>query len=1022
MLKKLYVIIATLVTGSALFSQTANLLVGDTDVEVDSSAMTNGPWSNSTGEITKWRIERTSGFQSKSSIKLLEFCGIGINSVKLPAGKYTFSFWAKGAKDGARAYITVNKVDSSWPEALKNRADSPITLTTDWKRYSFTFTSDGTSLYSPYYGIEKESAYFDRFMLNSGDAPLDWVSTTKYMANIELPPANGNVFPFEQAVNIKVNLFNYAGTAKPEGTFDVKVIDYLGETVAESKKVPEFDSTGKYSISLTISGGKSGWYGITASMKGLPNYTAALVMTRPPEPLVKGIEPFVGLCGAQNYVEAAKLIGVGWLEKYLLWSGMEPSPGVYKYDFDKFREYRKQGFKIKLLVHTCAPEWMQDKETLKQAAAFNISYSRLLPPANKLDVEWRKFIANFLKENKDIIDVYELGPELDALIGLNTYYKSLDTKNTVNSFVLGESLERVAKQMNIAAEEILKAVPDAKISGVRPSDVDSRYAYAYSKEFFKLCGKNINIFGLDCYPQPRWIGPGQPATGSERELETRYKDALAVMKAYGNGTDIFISEYGYFIDYNEVYNPKYTLEQVNRLARSYLKARTLGMKSLWWFTTESASLEGKHYNMGIWWNNMPLPAVAALNAVGRIVNNVTECTELPSDNENITVSVYRKSDGRAVSAIWSVNPAFSPIVKFVDDKFTVTDVMGNPIKATVENGTMQLRISEQPFYIWRTENGSDNYALMKKSLEKLKIQEDLPVEVFFRCGSKSALKVYMKSTSRKNNNSGVIEYSYAKGTGTSERFTIPAGGTIFTTIPLPEPGQKIKMNIKFEGEYPPFNAEFTTPELIKIAKIDGLKINGPFEDWQKITPVTISGRDHIMPVDHTTYDGPEDLSAKLYLAHDGKYLYFAADVTDDKHFNKFSETNIWKGDCIQIGFDPKTNFIRNVNDMDQDDIFMTSGLLSKGQSLVVHRAADKSAITGKTEYGVVRNEKTKQTLYTLKIPLSLLDPDMKSGTVFGFNCVVMDDDTDSGADYWLYLKQGLAGGLRPDKFAQCVLE
>ena len=34
----------------------------------------------------------------------------------------------------------------------------------------------------------------------------------------------------------------------------------------------------------------------------------------------------------------------------------------------------------------------------------------------------------------------------------------------------------------------------------------------------------------------------------------------------------------------------------------------------------------------------------------------------------------------------------------------------------------------------------------------------------------------------------------------------------------------------------------------------------------------------------------------------------------------------------------------------------------------------------------------------------------------------MDDDTDSGADYWLFLRQGLAGGLRPDKFAPCILK
>ena len=57
-----------------------------------------------------------------------------------------------------------------------------------------------------------------------------------------------------------------------------------------------------------------------------------------------------------------------------------------------------------------------------------------------------------------MVDIYELGGELDALLGLNTYYKSLDNKNMVGPFVLGESFDIVTKQMAIAAEEIRKGM------------------------------------------------------------------------------------------------------------------------------------------------------------------------------------------------------------------------------------------------------------------------------------------------------------------------------------------------------------------------------------------------------------------------------------------------------------------------------------------------------------------------------------------------------------------------------------
>ena len=51
-------------------------------------------------------------------------------------------------------------------------------------------------------------------------------------------------------------------------------------------------------------------------------------------------------------------------------------------------------------------------------------------------------------------------------------------------------------------------------------------------------------------------------------------------------------------------NPVYLQEQVNRLARSYLKAKLVGMKSLHWFTTDNTGLEGKRYHMGIWWRHI----------------------------------------------------------------------------------------------------------------------------------------------------------------------------------------------------------------------------------------------------------------------------------------------------------------------------------------------------------------------------------------------------------------------------------
>jgi len=73
-------------------------------------------------------------------------------------------------------------------------------------------------------------------------------------------------------------------------------------------------------------------------------------------------------------------------------------------------------------------------------------------------------------------------------------------------------------------------------------------------------------------------------------------------------------------------------------------------------------------------------------------------------------------------------------------------------------------------------------------------------------------------------------------------------------------------------------------------------------------------------------------------------------------------------------------------------------------------------------FHVIRNEKTKETLYSLEIPLNLLHPALKPDRIFGFNMAVLDDDSGAGMDYWLFFKTGLVEEQRPDKYALMILE
>ena len=1024
-MKKLHILPVFLLiwlSAAAAENGTANLLPGDADVETEANSMTSGAYTNSPRNNPRWKHDRTAGFQSKSCIRIFRNgTGIGVKPLKLKAGKYTFSFYAKADRPGNQCYIAVNPLTCGWPEVLERRAKNARMLATEWKRFSYTFQADGKSLYSCYYGNSEPGVNFDRFMLNAGEEPLPWIPTSKQLLQLSLPGESGYVFPFGQAIPLELKLICYTGE-RPSGKLQLTVSDYTGKVIRREEFIPAYDDNGVFLKKLELKPACSGWFRIDVKQQdsGLTAF-AALSAVRPPEPVIPQIEPFVGLCGAAQQLKAAKLIGVKWLQYYLAWYVLEPAPNRYEMETLKIlQDYKKQGFRIQALVTTGPPPWAVPDPMKKELKKYQVPEFRCLAPVETQEKYYRPLIRKVLRDYPGIFDIYELGGELDALLGLNVYYKSRDNKNMAGPFVLGESYDLACHMMSIAAEEILKADPRARISSVRPSDVDARYAYIYSREMFKKLGKYMTSFGLDCYPQPRWIGPGQPPTGTEQDLAIRLRDARAAMKGLVKSKDVMISEYGYFIDYNRIYDPEYVMEHINRITRSFLKARLIGMKSLHYYTTVSASLEGKRYHMGIWYYGTPLAATAALSGVARIVENVSECTEIPL-NTKMAVGVFRKFDGRAAAALWSVDDKYRPQVELPDDQLVITDVMGNPMPELKKNGKLVFQLSPLPCYIWRTEKKQDNYRKLKTALEQLQILEEVPVDIALRMAAKGNLKAYLTNHSARKDVSGSAEIVSAGKKHAAVQFKVEKNTGKIVYLPLPEPGKSQDVTFNFKG-YKPFTMHWQTPELIPVRKIAPARLDSTMKLWKDVKPVRIEGRDHIHPVDHTTYSGPDDLSADLRLAHDGKFLYLAAAVTDDRHFNRYPVGNLWRGDCMQIGFDPEMNFIRNENGLDPDDTFLTCGLLTGGPALSVHRGPHRFEFQKQTEFRIIRNETGNQTLYLLKIPLSSIGGNLKSGSIFGFNCVFMDDDTNSGSDYWLFLRQGLAGGQRPDKFAPCILE
>lgn len=1000
--------------------ESTNLLRGDSDVEIEYLSATDGPWGNSSPSSPRWKQDKSTGFQSSSSICVHTFAGIGMRNIHLNPGEYIFSFWAKGTSESSVGYIMVNREKDSWDSVLDRRKISAVMMTPDWKRYVFPFKVDESGLFSPYFGADNETVWFDRFMLNAGNTPLPWEQGEQFVFALQLPDTPGNVFPFDNEIEIIAQVLHSQKTALKK-SLEIYITDCFGENYFSFGKGVAFDDFGIFQKIIKFSPGISGWFRISMNFSGEPEACwNSFVLARPPEPDIPGLEPFVGLCGAETFIDSAKRIGIKYLQPKLSWDACESREGECRFDFERWREYKEKGFKLHALVPTAAPKWALDPIELKESEILGLASHRLLPSEELLETSWRAFIRTFLKKHKGLFDYWEIGGELDALIGLNTYYKAKEPQSVRAPFVLGNSIERAAKQIDIAIEEIRAAEPSAYLSAVRPSDVDSRYAYSYSKEVFKRLKGRLDFFGIDCYPQPRWIGPDQPPTGTEQDLAQRHDDALAAMKNYFDSSDVRISEYGYFIDHEQVSNLKWLNIHASKLARSYIKARELGFKSLHYYSTNIPNREGKYFHMGIWFQGNPLVAVAALNAVGLVVENVVKTKSLPV-NENINAAVFEKNDGRAVAALWNIKDDSTLDIVIPDEDFECSNFMGNPFLPEKKNGKLNLKVDGRPVYIWRKAADSDNFVFLTKGMEMLQLINKPPVDAIFLPTGHNNTRLWLRNRSQTQSIRCILETS-ATSALHKIILDIPAGKTISQLFTLEKNTTTLEFFIKFAANYAPMHLQYSPPEILSIPQItaDNLGEALPPTDGSRAT-ISLSGSDHIHPVDHTSYNGSDDLSADLFLAHDETYFYVSAEVTDDKHFNNSGQKGLWYGDCLQIAI-AKMEYPVEKGKLGQNGCLISAALLSGTPVIMVHHTPQNSVLEKTIEYQISRNDMARRTLYKMRIPLALLGSGFENGKTFRFNCVVFDDDSGGGADYWMFLRQGLAGSLNPELFIPCLLD
>ena len=158
------------------------------------------------------------------------------------------------------------------------------------------------------------------------------------------------------------------------------------------------------------------------------------------------------------------------------------------------------------------------------------------------------------------------------------------------------------------------------------------------------------------------------------------------------------------------------------------------------------------------------------------------------------------------------------------------------------------------------------------------------------------------------------------------------------------------------------------------------------------SPVSVSriqGRTSVSEQKRKFWRGPVDLSAKVYLGWDDKHLHLLVDVNDDVAQSFASDTHTWQGDGLMIAIDSNND---GGFGYDGKDYVFTQALMNKQPAKKNEGDSEPDG-----QYSVRHKADGTGTIYESSIPWSYLKPlQPKTGTRFGFNVFILDDDNGRG--------------------------
>jgi hypothetical protein len=911
---------------------------------------------------------------------------------------HVLSFYAKG-QPGSKVNIGV--MGMGWIVV----GGATFDVTNEWKQYHYVVPVQSGTL-TAYMGfsavpIDASPVLIDALQLEAGTTPTAYepaeaiVLAAGIDATAQIAVARKDAPP---TMTVRISNARLSDDRQPMT---------LGATIKQ------FDGPvlSQFSESITLKSGASWEKSIPMTMAAEPGYTVVDWVLRDAHDAIvaKMQSPFVvvpesvatsevpvlrdGFFGIHSHwvpADAMRRIGVTWIRSGLPpWDYIEGTRGVFR-DFSA-TDFHAQGFRWLTTLHELGnpPAWARGENGLTAKGEF-------ITP----------FATEMTKQFAGKVDAFETQNEPDLTMVNDKRPSDVVAKN------IAEMLKGISPATRAAKVPLM-----LNVSGGFPAEAFAETVFAHADNAF-------DVYGPHPYTFPRYIGPygGYVAGPEAGDVRGQLLRAQALIDKYGGKQELWIGELGYALDYQAEVDSVWATMHAAFLARTFLMAKSVPqVKHLMWFL-DIGCIEGSRYEYGIWRKDTtlkPLPATAAYATAARMIDH-SHCTALTA--AGAMMSAVFERDGETIIAVWnsSSKPTVDvlPIVLNADDAHAVS-MTGSTIAPNKETKTLTLNVTGSPVYVLPRAQARDR--VIATIANEIKNRQRLAIRL-----SATARTTAMLHIDNTLDEPFAGEISVAID-GETKTLPIALSAKETTALPIalaqPLPIAGAKAVVKCTAANgPTTTATFELPPMQRCVKVDRIDWN-TLDLSQADNVIVLDQRTQVLPADPTVgWNGPSDLSAKVFFAWSRTHLYVVADVTDDVHRQTQSGTLIWRGDSMQIGIDTLHDA---TNDGGYDSNDYEFGLARVGEKPVVwcwQAAAGKPFECAKTFPADVAARPDGVWRYRVAIPWGELAP-LKpvAGTVFGMNLIVSDDDG-HGVNYFIGLAPGLAPGKRPALFPSIVLE